>query len=75
MRLATCPIQARDIFDRTASEFDCVVEQHKDDVDRQIYILSTKPYPAKATDKGKPGTANKIDNNEAPGIEVVKNMD
>ncbi|MGA9154569.1 MAG: hypothetical protein WBZ36_28625 [Candidatus Nitrosopolaris sp.] len=48
-----------------------LVEQHKDDIDRgHIYILSTKPFPIKASDKGKPDTANKIANNEIPGIEV-----
>ncbi|MGB6527852.1 MAG: hypothetical protein WBF33_07070 [Candidatus Nitrosopolaris sp.] len=48
-----------------------LVEQHKDDVDRgHIYILSTKPFPTKASDKGKPDSANKIANNEIPGIEV-----
>lgn len=48
-----------------------LVEQHKDDVDRgHIYILSTKPLPTKASDKGKPDAANKIAINEIPGIEV-----
>ena len=48
-----------------------LVEQHKDDIDRgHIYIVSTKPFPIKASDKGKPDTANKIDANEIPGIEV-----
>jgi hypothetical protein len=48
-----------------------LVEQHKDDVNRgHIYILSTKPFPTKASDKGKPDIANKIANNEIPGIEV-----
>jgi hypothetical protein len=42
-----------------------LVEQHKDDVDRgHIYILSTKPFPTKASDKGKPDTAKKIIANE-----------
>jgi hypothetical protein len=48
-----------------------LVEQHKDDVNRgHIYILSTKPFPTKASDKGVPDTANKIIANEIPGIEV-----
>ncbi len=48
-----------------------LVEQHKDDIDRgHIYILSTKPFPTKASDKGKPDTANRIANNFIPGIEV-----
>jgi hypothetical protein len=48
-----------------------LVEQHKDDTNRaHIYILSKKPFPTKASDKGKPGIGNKIDTNEIPGIEV-----
>lgn len=48
-----------------------LVEQHKDNINRgHIYIISTKPFPIKASDKGKPDTANKIDTNEIPGIGV-----
>ncbi|MGA9152572.1 MAG: hypothetical protein WBZ36_18500 [Candidatus Nitrosopolaris sp.] len=48
-----------------------LVEQHKDDIDRaHTYILSTKPFPTKSSDKGKPDTGNRIDSNEIPGIEV-----
>ncbi len=48
-----------------------LVEQHKDATNKgHIYILSTKPFPTKASDKGKPDTANKIFSNEIPAIEV-----
>jgi hypothetical protein len=48
-----------------------LVEQHNDDINRgHIYILSTNPFPTKASDKGKPDTANKIVTNEIPGLEV-----
>jgi hypothetical protein len=48
-----------------------LVEQHKDDTYRaDIYIVSTKPFPIKASDKGKPDSANKISSNKIPPIEV-----
>ena len=48
-----------------------LVEQHKDNPNRgHVYILSTKPFPIKASDKGSPESANKIISNQIPGIEV-----
>jgi P4 family phage/plasmid primase-like protien len=48
-----------------------LIEQHKDDSDRgHIYIASEKPFPFKASDKGKPGLGNRIATNEIPAIEV-----
>ena len=48
-----------------------LVEQHKDNPNRgHIYILSTKPFPIKAGDKGSIDSANKIVANQIPGIEV-----
>ena len=48
-----------------------LIEQHKDNLEKgHIYVLSTKPFPTKASDKGKPDTANKIATNEIPAIEV-----
>jgi hypothetical protein len=48
-----------------------LVEQHKDAPDRaHIYIISEKPFPTKASDKGKPSLGNKIATNEIPAIEV-----
>ncbi len=45
-----------------------LVKQHKDDVNRgHIYILSTKPR-TKASDKGKPDSANKIANSVGTGF-------
>ena len=65
----TCSRSGKTIT-RTISNW-TLFEQHKDDVNRgHIYILSTKPFPTKASDKGKPDTASKISNNEIPGIEV-----
>jgi len=48
-----------------------LVEQHKDNPHKaHIYVLSNKPFPIKASDKGKSDTGNKIETNEIPAIEV-----
>jgi hypothetical protein len=48
-----------------------LTEQHKDNLSRaHFYILSNKPFPIKASDKGNTDTGNMIDANKVPGIEV-----
>ena len=48
-----------------------LVEQHRDNPDKaHIYVISEKPFPIKASDKGRPDMVNRIIINEIPAIEV-----
>ena len=48
-----------------------IVEQHKDDATKaHILLYSHKPFPKKSSDKTNINTANKIQANEIPAIEV-----
>lgn len=48
-----------------------IVEQHKDQPDKaHIYILSTKPFKKKSSDKVSKEIAEKLDKNDIPAIEI-----
>ena len=48
-----------------------IVEQHKDDSTKaHVLLYSNKPFPKKSSDKMSIPTANKIQSNEIPAIEV-----